>query len=250
MPRLTKEQALQLHVFQVEQRRLAAMEAELDPVIRAKLGLNEYAGDKLRSQPLGRLRVTDEEHEAQLVKSVAKRAERPVAAPAHLFPPPRAPRAPRAPSALRPVAPPPPLPSRALRPVAPPRAPSRASTFPADAVEGWGGQDLSIGHTSMPLTIGEARALARYEAELSKAEHDAKVLRGDIQHARKGGIVRGKKGAPIPIVAHGGELVVPTDTVKSVLKSSAWLKHVREVQAAHGGTLKDAMKMAKGTYKK
>ena len=204
------------------------MEAELDHVIRAKLGLNEYAGNRLRSQPLGRPLVTAAEHEAQLVKSVAKRVE-------------------RAPSALRPVAPPPPRAPRASSP--PPRAP-RAPTFPADAVEGWGGQELPIGHTSRPLTHREAKDLARFDAERSIAEHNAKVRNGDIQHARKGGIVRGKKGAAVPIVAHGGELVVPTDTVKSVLKSSAWLKHVREVQAAHGGTLKDAMKMAKGTYKK
>jgi hypothetical protein len=67
-----------------------------------------------------------------------------------------------------------------------------------------------------------------------------------IQRYKKGGIVK-KTGVA---VVHKGELVVPAEVVPKVLKSNAWLDHVRAVRAKHGGTMKDAMKIAKGTYRK
>ena len=67
---------------------------------------------------------------------------------------------------------------------------------------------------------------------------------------KHGGIVKGKKGQAVPIVAHAGELVVPVKAVAKVLKSSAWIDHVKAVQKAHGISYKDAMTMAKGSYKK
>jgi hypothetical protein len=68
------------------------------------------------------------------------------------------------------------------------------------------------------------------------------------QELKKGGIVKGKKGQAVPIVAHGGELVVPEKAVAKVLKSSAWIDHVKAVQKKEGVSYKEAMKMAKGTY--
>jgi hypothetical protein len=65
-----------------------------------------------------------------------------------------------------------------------------------------------------------------------------------------GGIVKGKKGKAVPIVAHAGELVVPTEVVPKVLKSSAWIDHVKSVQKEQGISYKEAMKIAKGSYKK
>jgi hypothetical protein len=65
---------------------------------------------------------------------------------------------------------------------------------------------------------------------------------------KKGGIVKGKKGQAVPIVAHAGELVVPAQVVPKVLKSSAWIDHVKSVQKQHNLSYKEAMKMAKGTY--
>lgn len=69
-----------------------------------------------------------------------------------------------------------------------------------------------------------------------------------VQHAKKGGLVRGKRGAAVPIVAHGGELVVPQPMVAKVLRSSAWMKHVAEVSRKNGVSMKEAMKIAKGSY--
>jgi hypothetical protein len=66
---------------------------------------------------------------------------------------------------------------------------------------------------------------------------------------KKGGIVKGKKGEAVPIVAHAGELVVPVEAVPSVLKSSAWIEHVMKVKKEHNVSYKEAMKMAKGSYK-
>jgi len=89
-----------------------------------------------------------------------------------------------------------------------------------------------------------------------KAEHRTRGLDlgGDLpEPARRykhGGIVHGKKGQAVPIVAHAGELVVPVKAVDKVLKSSAWIDHVKSVQKAQGISYKDAMKMAKGSYKK
>jgi hypothetical protein len=65
-------------------------------------------------------------------------------------------------------------------------------------------------------------------------------------HYRKGGVVN-KTGLA---VVHKGELVVPAEVVPKVLKSNAWMNHVRAVRAKHGGTMKEAMKIAKGTYRK
>jgi hypothetical protein len=70
---------------------------------------------------------------------------------------------------------------------------------------------------------------------------------GSYKH---GGIVKGKKGKAVPIVAHAGELVVPTAVVSKVLKSSAWIDHVKSVQKQHGISYKEAMKIAKGSYTK
>jgi len=70
-----------------------------------------------------------------------------------------------------------------------------------------------------------------------------------IQHAKKGGLVRGKRGAAVPIVAHGGELVVPQPMVAKVLRSSAWMAHVAEVRKKNGVSMKEAMKIAKGSYR-
>jgi len=67
---------------------------------------------------------------------------------------------------------------------------------------------------------------------------------------KHGGIVKGKKGKAVSIVAHAGELVVPVQAVAKVLKSSAWIDHVKSVQKAQGITYKEAMKVAKGSYEK
>jgi len=66
---------------------------------------------------------------------------------------------------------------------------------------------------------------------------------------KKGGMVKGKKGQAVPIVAHAGELVVPAHVVPSVLKSSAWIEHVMKVKKEHSVSYKEAMKIAKGSYK-
>jgi hypothetical protein len=60
---------------------------------------------------------------------------------------------------------------------------------------------------------------------------------------KKGGIVKGKRGKAVPILAHAGELVVPASVVPHVLKSSAWMDHVKAVAKKQG-----AMKVAKGSY--
>jgi len=73
---------------------------------------------------------------------------------------------------------------------------------------------------------------------------------GGAPSMKHGGIVKGKKGQAVPIVAHAGELVVPVKAVDKVLKSSAWINHVKSVQKAQGVSYKEAMKMAKGSYKK
>jgi hypothetical protein len=67
---------------------------------------------------------------------------------------------------------------------------------------------------------------------------------------KKGGIVKGRKGEPVHIIAHAGELVVPTNIVPQVLKSNAWIQHVKDIQQKHKISYKEAMVMAKGTYKK
>ena len=61
---------------------------------------------------------------------------------------------------------------------------------------------------------------------------------------KKGGLVPGAVGAPKQITAHGGELVVPVDTVKAVLRSSAWIDHVKRVQKQHGVSYKAALSLA------
>ena len=80
--------------------------------------------------------------------------------------------------------------------------------------------------------------------ELKKAEPP------NPANLKKGGIVKGMKGQAVPIVAHAGELVVPAEVVPKVLKSSAWIDHIKSVQKAQGISYKEAMKVAKGTYKK
>lgn len=89
-----------------------------------------------------------------------------------------------------------------------------------------------------------------------KAEHRTRgldlggALPEPARRYKHGGIVKGKKGQAVPIVAHAGELVVPVKAVDKVLKSSAWIDHVKSVQKAQGISYKEAMKMAKGSYKK
>lgn len=46
------------------------------------------------------------------------------------------------------------------------------------------------------------------------------------QSLKKGGIVKGKKGKPVPIIAHAGELVVPTEVVPQV---QAWFRQKKLV---------------------
>lgn len=89
-----------------------------------------------------------------------------------------------------------------------------------------------------------------------KAEHRTRgldlggALPEPSRRYKHGGIVHGKEGQAVSIVAHGGELVVPVKAVDKVLKSSAWIDHVKSVQRAQGISYKEAMKMAKGSYKK
>ena len=70
----------------------------------------------------------------------------------------------------------------------------------------------------------------------------------EYQFFEQGGIVEGKKGEAVPIVAHAGELVVPVQAVPAVLKSGGWVAHVKAVAVDKGISYKDALKIAKGTY--
>lgn len=72
----------------------------------------------------------------------------------------------------------------------------------------------------------------------------------EYQFFEQGGIVEGKKGEAVPIVAHAGELVVPVQAVPAVLKSGGWVAHVKAVAADKGISYKEALKVAKGTYVK
>jgi len=108
-------------------------------------------------------------------------------------------------------------------------------------------RDYSTEITDKPIPRG------RVDGEMTNklvagVGRQAKAMGGGA--LKKGGMVKGKKGSPVPILAHAGELVVPAEVVPKVLRSSAWIDHVKSIQAKHKISYKDAMKMAKGTYKK
>ena len=71
---------------------------------------------------------------------------------------------------------------------------------------------------------------------------------GHEQFFKNGGIVLGKLNAPVRIIAHQGEIIVPKDTAKDVLNSEAWHKHIKRIQLQFGGTFKKAQKMALKGY--
>lgn len=79
---------------------------------------------------------------------------------------------------------------------------------------------------------------------ISKHEFPSSLKPYPQTSLKKGGLVPGPVGAPKKITAHGGELVVPADTVKAVLKSHAWIDHVKRVQKQHGISYKAAMSVA------
>ena len=85
----------------------------------------------------------------------------------------------------------------------------------------------------------------RYFADrFSKNTNQMSVHSTPATSLKKGGLVPGAVGAPKQITAHGGELVVPVDTVKAVLRSSAWIDHVKRVQKQHGVSYKAALSLA------
>jgi hypothetical protein len=63
---------------------------------------------------------------------------------------------------------------------------------------------------------------------------------------KKGGIVKGKKGQAVPIIAHEGELVVPKQAVQSVIHTKAWKKHVEAIAKKEGISFAQAKKYALG----
>jgi len=102
-------------------------------------------------------------------------------------------------------------------------------------------------HATQPVAGGKTTGEFSKRAIAGVGNQAKPMGGGGYKH---GGIVKGKKGQEVPIVAHAGELVVPVKAVDKVLKSSAWIDHVKSVQKAQGISYKDAMKMAKGSYKK
>lgn len=67
-----------------------------------------------------------------------------------------------------------------------------------------------------------------------------------LQRRKKGGIVKGKKNKPVPIIAHEGELVVPKKNVPAVLQSSAWKRHIEEIARKKKMTFAQAKQYALG----
>jgi hypothetical protein len=63
---------------------------------------------------------------------------------------------------------------------------------------------------------------------------------------KKGGIVRGKKDKPVPIIAHEGELVVPKKNVPAILHSSAWKNHIEDIARSKNLTFSQAKEYALG----
>jgi len=105
-------------------------------------------------------------------------------------------------------------------------------------------------HGEKPVTPAERIIKATINTVARGGEHVVHNEPPNPANLKKGGIVKGKKGQAVPITAHAGELVVPAEVVPKVLKSSAWIDHIKSVQKKQGVSYKDAMKMAKGTYKK
>jgi len=123
-------------------------------------------------------------------------------------------------------------------------------------------------HSTLPVARGRVEGFASKKVAPAHHGDEGGYFRGDAEpppkdgagsrsgggggarRMKKGGMVKGKKGQAVSIVAHAGELVVPAEIVPKVLKSSAWIEHVKSVQKAQGISYKEAMKMAKGTYKK
>jgi hypothetical protein len=108
--------------------------------------------------------------------------------------------------------------------------------------EGMATQPPAGGKTHVEKVMGvKHETLTKGTTESAELPASAKL--------KKGGMVKGKKGEAVPIVAHAGELVVPAHVVPSVLKSSAWIEHVMKVKKEHSVSYKEAMKIAKGSYK-
>ena len=108
---------------------------------------------------------------------------------------------------------------------------------------------LSVDRAGIAHNRAEMDVVGRAPRLVALSGSSGVAARGHgVQHAKKGGLVRGKKGQAVPIVAHGGELVVPQPMVSKVLRSSAWLKHVADVSKKNGVSMKEAMKIAKGSY--
>jgi hypothetical protein len=63
---------------------------------------------------------------------------------------------------------------------------------------------------------------------------------------KHGGMVHGKKDKAVPIIAHEGELVVPKQTVKAVLHSSAWKNHIEKIARSRNLTFIQAKQYALG----
>jgi len=126
---------------------------------------------------------------------------------------------------------------------------AKARGFGAEGGRMAHGQDFDQygAHATQPIAKGKTTGEFSKRAIAGVGNQAKPMGGGGYKH---GGIVKGKKGQEVPIVAHAGELVVPVKAVDKVLKSSAWIDHVKSVQKAQGISYKDAMKMAKGSYKK
>ena len=85
-----------------------------------------------------------------------------------------------------------------------------------------------------PVDLFEkARQLGMKEGIKATAKHFKAPVRATLQS-----VMAPRELAP--------RVVAPTAEVKS----STWMAHVKETQASTGGSLKDAMRVAKTTYKK
>jgi hypothetical protein len=63
---------------------------------------------------------------------------------------------------------------------------------------------------------------------------------------KKGGLVKGKRNKPVPIIAHEGELIVPKRNVPAVLHSSAWKNHIEDIARSKNLTFAEAKEYALG----
>lgn len=92
--------------------------------------------------------------------------------------------------------------------------------------------------------------VAKEQGEVIENEPVAQIKPFGIATAKetlkKGGIVRGKRNQPVPIIAHEGELVVPKKAVPAVIHSSAWKNHIEDIARSKNLTFAQAKQYALG----